>query len=153
MSELQLDSNVLSTINGKASEKTPFNITLRPESLFAGKTFSEDGLAAADAIIISVFYPFESNESEIWNERVSQLKETGQWEAFLGRDGHSSAYEFKLSSVSHRSDLLFAIAYTMMLARVIYSLGKVQAIRSRYVLLPGIVMQVSNTSRTLELMI
>jgi hypothetical protein len=144
-SELETDSDIRGTINRMSTERSPFNIILRQPSLFAGKQFTKDGeLVAADAAIISFFLPFASSDSDKWAQRAESLAKSTRWDVFLPHDGQSiRAYEFKLSTVSRKDDIFLVIAYFVMLGRIVLSLRKVQAIRSRYVLLPGIVTQVS----------
>jgi hypothetical protein len=145
LADLEADSNIPNTINAKSSHKSSFNITLRQPSLFAGKKFSKEGrLEAADAAIVSFFYPYDSEDNEKWTERAYSLVQSSRWDVYLPHDGQSiRAYEYRLSAVSRKDNVVLALAYFVMVSRIISSLRKVQAIRSRYVLLPGIVIQVS----------
>lgn len=73
LSILQRDANLLETVNTNSLRVSPLNMTLHWSSVFAGKLFSHHRLAAADALVISVFYDTKSEMGEIWDRRAAAL--------------------------------------------------------------------------------
>lgn len=73
LSSIQKDTDLLETVNANAMRVSPLNMTLHYSSVFAGKTFSHHRLAAADALVISVFYDVESKMGELWDQRAAAL--------------------------------------------------------------------------------
>lgn len=73
LSSIQQDSDLLGTVNANAMRVSPLNMTLHWSSVFAGKLFSHHRLAAADALVISVFYNPKSNMGDIWDQRATAL--------------------------------------------------------------------------------
>ena len=70
---LQQDTDLLETVNANSMRVSPLNMTLHWSSVFAGKLFSHHRLAAADALVISVFYDPKSDMAELWDRRAAAL--------------------------------------------------------------------------------
>jgi len=73
LSAIQQDNDLLETVNANAMRVSPLNMTLHWSSVFAGKLFSHHRLAAADALVISLFYDTTSKMGELWDERATTL--------------------------------------------------------------------------------
>ncbi|EOD48322.1 putative srebp cleavage activating protein [Neofusicoccum parvum UCRNP2] len=52
---IDLDEDVLSTIDSQKGRRSSYNFTLQPLSVFAGKSFNGTRLLAADALVITIF--------------------------------------------------------------------------------------------------
>ena len=73
LSAIQQDNDLLETVNANSMRVSPLNMTLYWSSVFAGKLFSHHRLAAADALVISLFYDTNSKMGELWDERATAL--------------------------------------------------------------------------------
>jgi len=73
LSAILQDNDLLETVNANAMRVSPLNMTLYWSSVFAGKLFSHHRLAAADALVISLFYDTNSKMGDLWDERATAL--------------------------------------------------------------------------------
>lgn len=96
MEAVQQDSDILNTVNRNVFLHSAANITVRWRSVFAGKRFKDHHLAAADALIISLFYDVDSSVGDLWDQRAAKLtaeaKEHGRYAVSFSR-GKSTLYE------------------------------------------------------------
>ncbi|TKA77466.1 hypothetical protein B0A49_02349 [Cryomyces minteri] len=117
-SAIDADDDILNTINEQAYRRSYFNFTLRPTSVFAGKSFARSKLLAADALVITLFNRFSVRSSLAWEERFASLAEQSQdrWSTYPtdGKVRRSQLYEFRFQPMSTRDDLILAIAYSFM---------------------------------------
>lgn len=141
------DQDILSTINSQAQRISFLNMTLRPTSVFAGKTFDRNKLIAADALVITLFDRMGFGIGEEWNARALALAKSseGRWSFYpeTGQTVHSQLYEFRFEPMSVYGDFLLGIAYLTMACYVLFTLRKLRAIRSHFGLLLTVVAQVS----------
>ncbi|KAK5020305.1 hypothetical protein LTR16_004021 [Cryomyces antarcticus] len=135
-SAIDADDDILNTINEQAHRRSYFNFTLRPTSVFAGKSFARSKLLAADALVITLFSRFSVRTSLAWEERFASLAEQSQdrWSTYPtdGKVRRSQLYEFRFQPMSTRDDLILAIAYSFMAFYVMVSLRKLRAVKSRF---------------------
>ncbi len=127
--------DVLATINGQANRSSPVNMTLRHSTVFAGKTFLDHRLVAADALVITLFYKHESIGKH-WEGRAIALAESSMqpWSLYPG-DGRVTRfqpYEFRFQPMSLKDDFFLALAYLCMALYVLVSLRKLRAVKSRF---------------------
>ncbi|KAL9083952.1 MAG: hypothetical protein Q9165_008295 [Trypethelium subeluteriae] len=73
MSLIHGDRDSLSTINRQAHRRTFMNLTMRPTSVFAGKTFEKNNLTAADALVLTFFNVPNLGIGELWDQRMKEL--------------------------------------------------------------------------------
>ncbi|KAF1989457.1 hypothetical protein K402DRAFT_402094 [Aulographum hederae CBS 113979] len=129
------DPDILRTINDQVHRMTFLNLTLRPASVFAGKSFNRKKLKAADAHVITLFDREGTGIGEQWNNRSMTMAKhfIDRW-SFYPSDGKvvsSRLYEFRFKPMSFSDDLGLAMAYTATVAYVIVSLKKLQALKSK----------------------
>jgi hypothetical protein len=134
-SAVQDDEDVLGTINSQTNRRSYLNLTLRPTSVFAGKSFVKDEVVAADALVLTLFGRRTNSSSENWEQSIHQLytqsRERG--DLLYPNDGHvlhSRLYEFQQKPLSFQDNLFLIIAYLLMALYVIISLGKLRAVKS-----------------------
>src|SRR3954467_1850381 len=70
---LQNDKDIIRTVNEGACQPSFLNFSQRPLSVFAGKDFSGTKLAAADALVISLFNRADHTMSDIWQRNLLAL--------------------------------------------------------------------------------
>ncbi|KAI9737120.1 MAG: hypothetical protein M1834_000711 [Cirrosporium novae-zelandiae] len=142
MSQVIVDKTPVETINERCSLISPFNMTLRPSSVFAGKRFQNEKLVAADALVISLFSKPGSDDGKTWDENSRRISNSDRWDMYHAQDDHSTKlYEFRFRSVSSKYDTLLVLAYLTILLRVLYSLQKLRGVRSRFGLVLAIMIQ------------
>ncbi|KAJ4367315.1 hypothetical protein N0V83_006896 [Neocucurbitaria cava] len=139
LSVLEEDRDLLGTINAHTRSHSALNITLRPSTVFAGKTFSNTKLRAADALVITVFDQTQSNLGDIWDSRSRQLATELQsdWTIFP-RDGHvtrNRLYEFRFRPMTLSDDLFLAASYLVTAVYVILRMMQLRAVKSWFGLL------------------
>jgi hypothetical protein len=146
LSALEKDHDLLGTINAHKRAHSPLNITLRPSTVFAGKTFSSTQLRAADALVITLFDQTNSTLEPIWDLRSHLLGETlsPDW-AIFPHDGHvthSRLYEFRFRPMTLNDDLFLAASYLVTAAYVIWRMMQLRAVKSWFGLLVTISVKV-----------
>ncbi|KAF2030114.1 hypothetical protein EK21DRAFT_100685 [Setomelanomma holmii] len=134
-SNLEKDADLLRTINSRTAMQSALNITLRPSSLFAGKTFIKSKLRAADALVITLFDQTNSNLlGESWAARAQLLAEqdSPSWTVFPadGQVTTSRLYEFRFRSMTLFDDLLLAASYLVTAVYVIWRMMQLRAVKS-----------------------
>lgn len=146
---LEVDKDVLGTINSRSAARSFLNFTLRPSSLFAGKTFYRDKIVAADALVITFFDRMGFHVQDEWDVRSKALAEGAgsRWSIYPsdGKASRSQLYEFRFQPMSLHDDLGLALAYGLMALYVIASLRKVRAVKSKVGLIITIVAQIAIT--------
>ncbi|RAR10498.1 ethanolamine kinase 1 [Stemphylium lycopersici] len=139
LSALEHDPNLLETINARTRTHTPLNITLRPSTVFAGKSFSHTKLCAADALVITLFDQTNSTVGDVWNARARHLAEeiSPDWTVFPsdGQVMHSRLFEFTFKPMTLNDDLFLAASYLITAAYVIWKMKQLRAVKSWFGLL------------------
>src|SRR5205085_1788224 len=70
---IQSDQDRLSTINSQSTGRSYLNFTLRPLTVFAGKSFVNSNLVAADALVITIFDKSPRSLASPWDRRFRKL--------------------------------------------------------------------------------
>lgn len=136
---LERDKDYLKTINAHTATQSALNMTLRPSTVFAGKTFASTKLRAADALVITVFDQTESGIGDAWNSRSRTLSDqiSPDWTLFP-KDGQvqsSRLYEFRFRPMTLIDDLLLAASYLFTAGYVIWRMMQLRAVKSWFGLL------------------
>ncbi|KAH7397104.1 hypothetical protein BKA66DRAFT_408478 [Pyrenochaeta sp. MPI-SDFR-AT-0127] len=156
LSALEEDRDLLRTINARTKNHSSLNLTLRPSTVFAGKSFSSTKLRAADALVISIFDQTDSKLGDTWESRSQQLAEnlSPDWTIFPpdGQVHQSRLYEFRFRPMTLIDDLFLAASYLVTAAYVIWRMMQLRAVKSWFGLLVTICAKVNdecllNTSR------
>jgi hypothetical protein len=138
-SALENDQNLLATINSHSTVQSALNMTLRPSSVFAGKTFYNTRLRAADALVITHFDQTDSGLGDEWDARVHLLAEqtSANWTIFPahGRVTTSRLHEFHFRPMTLTDDLFLAASYLFTAAYVIWRMMQLRAVKSWFGLL------------------
>jgi hypothetical protein len=136
---LEHDQDLLSTINARTTSKSALNITLRPSGVFAGKTFSNTKLSAADALVITLFDQTSSGLGDVWDTRSRLLaqQDLPDWTVFPsnGQVTRSRLYEFRFRPMTLSDDLLLAASYLVTVAYVVWRMMQLRAVKSWFGLL------------------
>ena len=152
MSQIRGDPDFTSTINLQATQRTFLNLTMRPTSVFAGKTFYKNNLTAADAIVLTFFNDPTLGIGEVWNQRMKALAEHAPhlWSLFpaAGVVSRSMLYDFRFQPMTFSDDFALGVAYSMMGIYVMASLRKIRAVKSTFGLILTVLVQVSIQQRT-----
>jgi hypothetical protein len=146
LSALEKDHDLLGTINAHKQAHSPLNITLRPSTVFAGKTFSSTRLRAADALVVTLFDQTNSTLDDTWDSRARLLAEklSPEWTIFPP-DGHvtqNRLYEFRFRPMTLNDDLFLAASYLVTAAYVIWRMMQLRAVKSWFGLLVTICVKV-----------
>jgi len=139
LTTLDQDNDLLGTINAHQQAHSALNLTLRPSTVFAGKSFSNTKLRAADALVITLFDQTNSTVGEIWNSRARTLANTlsPDWSIYP-LDGHvtrSRLYEFRFKPMTLNDDLFLAASYLVTAIYVIWRMMQLRAVKSWFGLL------------------
>ena len=133
---IESDTDILSTINKQSMQRSFLNFTLRPTSVFAGKSFCGKELLAADALVITIFDQTNSGIGKTWELRSTELAQNASelWSLYPedGRVVGSQLYEFRFKPMSLNDDFLLAVAYFIMAIYVLVSLRKLRAVKSQF---------------------
>ncbi|OCK80613.1 hypothetical protein K432DRAFT_352633 [Lepidopterella palustris CBS 459.81] len=136
LATLESDPDILLTIMSNSERHSFLNFTLRPSSIFAGKSFEKTRLKAADALVITLFDRAKLGISEAWEARSLALAKnlSDQWSMYPddGKVTRSQLYEFRFKPMSFYDDLLLAAAYFIMAVYVLISLRKLGAVKSKF---------------------
>jgi hypothetical protein len=139
LSALESDPNLLSTINSYSTTQSALNMTLRPSSVFAGKTFYNTRLRAADALVITLFDQTDAGLQDEWDARLHLLAEqtSANWTIFPahGRVTASRLHEFHFKPMTLTDDLFLAASYLFTAAYVIWRMMQLRAVKSWFGLL------------------
>ncbi|KAL6706783.1 hypothetical protein ACN47E_005119 [Coniothyrium glycines] len=138
-SALDEDEDLLATINSQTKRRSALGLTLRPSTVFAGKSFSSTKLRAADALVITMFDQSNPGFGDTWNYRARKLAGSlaSNWTIFP-EDGHvtqSRLYELRFSSMTLGDDLFLAASYFVTAVYVIWRMMQLRAVKSWFGLL------------------
>lgn len=149
LSAIQQDNDLLKTVNANAMRVSPLNMTLYWSSVFAGKLFSHHRLAAADALVISLFYDTKSKMGELWDERATALASDvnlcGKYDIYPpdGRVRRSTFYEFFFQPMSNTDYLVLTACYALTTFYLYTQLNRGGTVRSRTGLVMAIITQLA----------
>ncbi|KAI4625371.1 uncharacterized protein J4E87_005218 [Alternaria ethzedia] len=147
LSALEKDDNLLDTINAHNRIRSALNVTLRPSTVFAGKSFSATKLRAADALVITLFDQTNSSLGDTWDSRSRLLadKLDPDWTIFPpdGQVGRSRLYEFRFKPMTLNDDLFLAASYLVTAVYVIWRMMQLRAVKSWFGLLVTICAKMS----------
>lgn len=136
---LEKDQDLLATINAGSTTQSALNMTLRPSTVFAGKTFSSTKLSAADALVITLFDQTNSSLGEIWQSRSRQLATqiSPEWTIFPenGQITRNRLYEFRFRPMTWNDDAVLAASYLVTAVYVISRMMQLRAVKSWFGLL------------------
>jgi hypothetical protein len=139
LTALENDQDLLNTINSRVTTQSALNMTLRPSSVFAGKTFSNTKLRAADALVITLFDQTNSSLGDTWGARSLLLAQQNNpsWTIFPedGQVTSSRLYEFHFRPMTLIDDLFLAASYLLTAAYVIWRMMQLRAVKSWFGLL------------------
>lgn len=146
---LENDQNVLETINEHSCQPSFLNITLRPLSVFAGKEYSGSKLAAADALIISLFTQANDTMGVTWHQSLLQLESqtsssTTEYHMSGSVEGNR-LFEYRFQPLSFRQNSALAIAYGIIAIYVAISLRRLKAFHSRFGLVVTALTQITTS--------
>jgi hypothetical protein len=142
------DTDILHTINSQGHRRSYLNLTLRPTSVFAGKSFAKDRVVAADALVITLFDHPERNSNQQWDDHLSILARDvpSRWSLYP-KEGHhltqSRLYEFQQKPLSLQDNSFLFISYLLMTVYVLLTLGKLRAVKSKVGLVVTVIFEVS----------
>jgi hypothetical protein len=146
---IQSDHSIIATINRRAYQVSPANITLSPSSVFTGIRWSYQRLVAADALVISLFYKAESRAGDLWDERAAALAQydKSRWDISLAevRGSGSRFFRFQSRLITFQDEAILFGAYGLVALYVIFSLRDLRMLKSRVGLLLTVVVQVSTS--------
>lgn len=143
LNRLQHDPDKLRTINERSRERSPANLTLKPSTVFAGKSFDSGKLVAADALVLSLFYEPNPQIDDDWSHRYHTLSEIDGWNMYvLDRNDTSRIYEIRYQPLNTLDYALLALCYGFMLAYLLTNLNGLRILRSRLGLVTIVIIQV-----------
>ena len=136
---LDEDPNPLATINSLVGLQSELNLTLRPSTVFAGKSFAKKKLRSADAVVITLFDQTGGRLVDVWDAKSQQLARTLSpgW-AMFPPDGHvekSHLYEFRFKPMTLNDDLFLAASYMITAGYVVMRMMQLRAVKSWFGLL------------------
>jgi len=143
------DEDVLSTINGQSRETSFLNFTLRPMSVFAGKSFASSKLVAADALVLTLYNRLNDSIGPKWQSNMNSIVQDppNLWHVDTGggtiTDGR--VYEYRFQPLSFRQNSALALAYGFMGLYVYASLRRLKAFRSRFGLVVTAITQMTTS--------
>jgi hypothetical protein len=119
--------------------------------LFAGKTFYNTKLRAADALVFTVFDQTDNGLGDVWDARSRLLAErtSPNWTVFpdSGHVTSSRLYEFHFRPMTLIDDLILAASYIVTAAYVILKMMQLRAVKSWFGLLVTICAKVGFSFR------
>lgn len=152
MQALQSDTNIIKTINSQITRRSYLNLTLRPASVFASKSFAEGKVVAADALVITIFDRVAQSSNQQWDDRLDSLARDApkRWSLYP-RGGHvaqSQLYEFQQTPLSKYDDFFLVGSYLLMLFYVVTRMSKLRAVKSWAGLFITLIFQASHYATT-----
>jgi hypothetical protein len=145
---IENDKNLVVTINSQTSRRSYRNLTLRPSSVLAGKSFVGNKLLAADALVLTLFDQSPSSFNiRLWSERLSDLAAlySDRWTFYpeAGTMIWSQLFRFQFKPISTSDDFMLIGLYIGMLVYAIFNLSKApRAVRSPLGLILTVVTEV-----------
>ena len=145
---IESDNSIITTVNSRAHQVSPANVTLRPLSVLAGTTFSFNKVVAADALVVSLIYGEQSKAGDLWDLQTEELAQydKSRWEVYpaASRGARSMTFRAQSHSTDSQEKAIFSSAYGLIALYVIFKLWNMNVIKSRATLFIVISLQVSN---------
>lgn len=145
---LELDDNVLKTINDQARSSSSLNIALRPASVFATKSFDGTKLQAADALVLTFMNKVGDEIAGRWQDQMEMLSQSCQNCTILPAGNNMSdsrVYEFSFIPLSLKENVALAFAYGCVALYVLLSLRRIRAFHSRFGLVVTAITQLTTS--------
>lgn len=130
---VERDEDLIATINRQAQHKSYMNLTLRPHSVFAGKSFVGGNITAADALVITFIDRIDAAGGARWDKRIRLMAEqtTSHQQWYLPeKDGGSHLYEFEFKPMTFSDAVVLLLCYVFMAAYVLTGLRRTRAVKS-----------------------
>jgi hypothetical protein len=149
-SAVAADTDILHTINSQAHRRSYLNLTLRPTSVFAGKSFVKDKVVAADALVITLFDHPVQNSTQHWFDHLDMIAKDvpSRWSLYPQGGHHvtqSRLYEFQQKPLSLQDNFFLLASYMLMGVYVLLTLGKLRAVKSKLGLVATVIFEVRLT--------
>jgi hypothetical protein len=131
--QLKSDPHLLRTINQRSHQKSTFNLTLTPSTVFAGKIFNGTKLVAADALMISFFYNPNNRTDEEWSQRYRTLARMDDWDVYPRSvdDIGSWLYELRYQPMTSHEATVLVLCYVLMAVYLLLKLISLKVLKSR----------------------
>lgn len=146
---LEADPDILQTVNENNCQPSFLNFTLRPLSVFAGKSFSGSQLEAADALVISLFNRNYEPKGNHWQRNIQIVASQSSGLPIQyqrnGTPDHSQLFEYRFQPLSFRQNSALAIAYGIIFIYVGLSLRRLKAFHSRFGLVVTAITQMTTS--------
>jgi len=143
------DDDILDTINSQPQETSFLNFTLRPLSVFAGKSYASSKLIAADALVLTLYNCLNDSMGSIWQSNIENVVRDppNLWHVDNGEAATASGrvYEYRFQPLSFRQNSALALAYGFMGLYVYASLRRLKAFRSRFGLVVTAITQMTTS--------
>ena len=135
-SAIRSDQDRLSTIHKQSAGRSYLNFTLRPSTVFAGKSFVDNKLVAADALVITIFDKSSDSLASPWDRRFRKLAAlySDRWLFYpdSGSNLRSQLYDFQFEPISIRDTFLLVVAYLWTFLYNVSRLRKTRAVKSQF---------------------
>jgi hypothetical protein len=145
---IESDTSIIATVNSRAHQVSPANVTLRPLSVLAGTTFSFNKVVAADALVVSLIYGEQSKAGDLWDLQTEEMAQydKSRWEVYpaASRGARSMTFRAQSHSTDSQEKAIFSSAYGLIALYVIFKLWNMNVTKSRVTLFIVIALQVSN---------
>jgi hypothetical protein len=132
---IRSDQDRLATMHKQSAGRSYLNFTLRPSTVFAGKSFVDRKLVAADALVITIFDKSSDPLASPWDRRFRKLAVhyAERWLFYpdSGSNLRSQLYDFQFEPISFRDLFLLVVAYVWALLYNVSRLRKTRAVKSQ----------------------
>jgi hypothetical protein len=143
---IRSDEDRLSTIHKESTGRSYLNFTLRPSTVFAGKSFVDNKLVAADALVITIFDKSSDVHASPWDRRFRKLAVlyADRWLFYpdSGSNLRSQLYDFQFEPISFRDTLLLVVAYLWAFLYNVSRLRKTRAVKSQFGIMATLIAEV-----------
>ncbi|KAF2762030.1 hypothetical protein EJ05DRAFT_472964 [Pseudovirgaria hyperparasitica] len=147
ISRAETTEELINKLNNGLFSRSHWNITLRPSTVFAGKSFIRNRLVAADALVITLFDRLGFAIGDEWQSRAEALvRAHGHHWTFYPEGAtvtQSQLYEFQFQPMSLNEDISISLAYFLTALYVIISLRKLRAVKSKLGLLFTVIVEMA----------
>lgn len=146
---IDADADVVKTINDQARSSSSLDVSLRPASVLAGKTFHSRKLVAADALVLTLMNRMEDGVGSKWQDKMHSLEDSACPSCTLypphGEISRSRLYELSFTPLTVRENIALAVAYGCTALYVLLSLRRLKAFHSRFGLVVTAITQMSTS--------
>jgi hypothetical protein len=148
---IRSDQDRLATIHKQSAGRSYLNFTLRPSTVFAGKSFVGDKLVAADALVITIFDKSSDSLASPWDRRLRKLAALyrDRWLFYpdTGSNLRSQLYDFQFEPISFRDMFLLVVAYVWAFLYNVSRLRKTRAVKSQVGIMVTLIAEVCHPLR------